>query len=79
MSNIVEELKNIISLKLGVPKESIEQNSHLSDDLNADPLSVADIITSIEEKFGVNLPREELIHINTISDLTEAISERLST
>lgn len=78
MSAILEELKNIVSIKLGVPKENIQPDSHFSVDLNSDPISIADIITSVENKFGINLPREELAKIVTVSDLNEIVSERIN-
>ncbi|OGY28565.1 MAG: hypothetical protein A3F33_03970 [Candidatus Woykebacteria bacterium RIFCSPHIGHO2_12_FULL_43_10] len=78
MTNVLEELINIVSLKLGVPKGDIHEDSHFSIDLNSDPISIADIITAVENKFGINLPREELAKVDTISDLNELVSERVN-
>ncbi len=76
--NLEVELKDIISARLGVPKESIENNSDFSDDFNADPMTVADLLTAVQEKFEVSIPKEEIVSIRTVSDLYEAVNENLS-
>lgn len=78
MSEIFDRLQNIVSLHLGVPKEEINSSSEFSGDLNADPVSLADLYTVIEDQFQISLPAEDLVNIATVSDLAEAVNERVS-
>ena len=77
--NVFETIKKIISNQLGVAPEEIELKSHLKDDLNADPLSIGDLVTSIESEFKINVPQEEVINFQTVEDIVNYISDQLGT
>lgn len=70
-----EEVKKLISEQLGVEENSIQDSSHLADDLNADPLSIADLVVSLEDRFKVKIPQEEIIKFNTVADIVEFIED----
>jgi acyl carrier protein len=42
-------------------------------DLNADSLDVVEVLMSIEDEFGVEIPDEEIENIKTIGNLVEYI------
>lgn len=67
--SVFDKLRKIISNNLGVPEEEIHSSSHLQDDLNADPLSISDLIISIEDNFDIKIPKEEIIKFNTVADI----------
>lgn len=75
---INETLKNLIAEQLGVELETITPNSHFQDDLNADPLSMADLVVSIEEKFNVKVPQEELIKFATVGDIANFLTDNMA-
>ena len=74
--NITEEVKILISQHLGIEKEKINSESHLQDDLNADPLGISDLIVSIESKFKIKIPQESIVKFNTVSDIVEFIEDQ---
>lgn len=75
--NVFEEVKELISEQFGVDKESVEGNSHLQDDLNADPLSIADLVVSLEDKFKIKIPQENIVKFNAVSDIVEFIEDQI--
>ncbi|MEX0616776.1 MAG: acyl carrier protein [Candidatus Woykebacteria bacterium] len=75
--NTLEEIKELISGQFGVEKDSILPDSHLQDDLNADPLSIADLVVSLEDKFKLKIPQEEIIKFNKVSDIVEFIEDQM--
>jgi len=72
-----EEVKDIISGHSGVEKEAITIDSHLQEDLNLDPLSITDIIVRIEEKFKIEIPKDNIVNLTSISDIVEFIEDKL--
>ena len=68
--SVFDKLRKIISNNLGVPEEEILPGSHLQDDLNSDPLSISDLIISIEDNFKIKIPQEEISKFNTVEDIT---------
>jgi len=74
---IENQVKQVISEHLGVSEEEINLNSHLQDDLNSDPLSMADIVISLEDKFVIEIPAEESQRFNTVGDICNYISDVL--
>ena len=74
--NITEEVKILISQHLGIEREKINSESHLQDDLNADPLGISDLIVSIESKFKIKIPQESIVKFNTVSDIVEFIEDQ---
>lgn len=61
-------LKTIISEQLGVDEERVVPAASFADDLDADSLDLVELIMSIEEEFGVEIPDEEAEKIATVSD-----------
>lgn len=73
-----EKLKKIIAEQLGVETESVNENSHFQDDLNADPLSMADLVVNIEEQFNVKIPQEELRRFATVGDIANFLADNMT-
>ncbi len=61
-------LKTIIAEQLGVDEERVVPSASFADDLEADSLDLVELIMSIEEEFGVEIPDEEAEKIATVAD-----------
>lgn len=61
-------LKTIIAEQLGVDEERVVPSASFADDLDADSLDLVELIMSIEEEFGVEIPDEEAEKIATVGD-----------
>ena len=68
MSECKKEVIAIIAEQLAKPEETISENSHFIDDLGADSLDLVEIIMTIEEKFGLEIPEAEQEKIKTVGD-----------
>ena len=69
-------LKKLISTKLGVDETEITSKSHLQKDLNADPLSIADLIVGVEENFNIKIPNDVAAKILTVEDILNFITDQ---
>lgn len=75
--NIETQVKKLISDHFGVAENEIQSSSHFQDDLNADPLSIADFVVSLEDKFKLKIPQEEIIKFNTVQDVVEFLEDQV--
>ena len=73
-----EKLKKIIAEQLGVETDKIADSSHFRDDLNADPLSMADLVVRIEDQFNIKISPEELVKFNTVGDIVNFLADNMT-
>jgi acyl carrier protein len=71
-------LKKIVAEQLGVDEDKIVPSASFSDDLNADSLDLVEMIMSLEEEFGVEIPDEEAEKIRTVGDAMSYIESHTS-
>ncbi len=63
---------DIITEKLSVPKDSIEETSSFKD-LGADSLDIVELIMSFEEAFGIEIKDEDAEKIQLVKDAIDHI------
>ncbi len=61
-------LKKIVAEQLGVDPSKIVPSARFTDDLNADSLDLVEMIMSLEEEFGVEIPDEDAEKLVTVGD-----------
>jgi acyl carrier protein len=71
-------LKKIVAEQLGVDESKIIPSARFSDDLNADSLDLVEMIMSLEEEFGVEIPDEDAEKILTVGDAMSYIESHLN-
>ena len=75
---MVERLKKIVAEQLGVEESKITPASRFTDDLNADSLDLVEMIMSLEEEFGVEIPDEDAEKIVSVQDAIDYIDTHSS-
>jgi acyl carrier protein len=61
----------------GIDKAKIVPQAQLRDDLDLDSLDTVELTVGIEERFGIEIPDDELEGVDTISDIVSLISKKL--
>lgn len=75
MSQLEEQIINLISKTLVVEKEQIQRQTHFFQDLNADKMAMADLFLAIAEQLRVNLPTKELETVQTVDELIKLVED----
>jgi acyl carrier protein len=70
------KIKELVAEQLGVDVAELTETTNLKDDLNADSLDLFQIIMSLEEEFGIEIPTEDTESICTIGDIENYLSKR---
>ena len=71
-----EKIQELIAEGLGVEKELVTETASFKDDLQADSLDLFEMVMSLEEEFGVEIPTEDLNSMVTVGDVLKYIEER---
>lgn len=73
---MLESLKSIIAEQLNVNEDEIKAESNFKDDLGADSLDLFELVMSLEEEYGVEIPSEDLEKIATVNDVMEYLKAK---
>ncbi|MBE6728634.1 MAG: acyl carrier protein [Ruminococcaceae bacterium] len=72
---IFDKLKEIIAEQLEIDADTITAETRLGEDLNADSLDIVEMLMSLEDEFGVDIPDEEIEKMKTVGDVVSYIEE----
>jgi acyl carrier protein len=67
--NILTALGEIVQEATGIPAARVVPAASFVDDLDIDSLSMVEIATMAEDKFGVAIPDADLAKLKTVSDV----------
>lgn len=70
---VFDKVVEILSEQLGVAAEKISMDSLLEEDLDADSLDSIDIVMSIEDEFGIEVPDEVIAEMKSVADIINFI------
>ena len=70
-----EEMKELIAEGLSIDESMITEESSFKDDLGADSLDLFELVMSLEDKYDVEIPSEELEKLLTVGDVMKYIEE----
>lgn len=73
---MLENLKTIIAEQLNVNADEIKEESNFKDDLGADSLDLFELVMSLEEEYGIEIPSDDLEKIATVSDVIEYLKAK---
>ncbi|MCI8560528.1 MAG: acyl carrier protein [Dorea sp.] len=70
-----EEMKELIAEGLNIDESRITEGASFKDDLGADSLDLFELVMSLEDKYDVEIPSEELEKLLTVGDVIKYIEE----
>ena len=74
---VFEKVRDILVEQLDVEEDKISMEASIIDDLGADSLAVVDLVMSLEDEFGVEIPDEQVENIKTVGDIVKYIEENV--
>ena len=72
---IFEKITEILAEQLAADQDAMTMETKIAEDLGADSLDLVDLLMSIEDEFGVEIPDEEIENLHTIGDVVNFISK----
>ena len=75
MSDIETKIQKVVAEQLDVDPKQVTENASFTKDLGADSLDQVEMIMSLEENFGVEIPDEKAEKLVTVGDVIKFIKE----
>lgn len=73
---MLEIIRIMIAEQLGIDAEEVKAESSLQDDLNADSLDLFELVVSLEEEYGIEIPSGDLEKVETVNDIVEYLEAK---
>ncbi len=74
---LLDEIREILVTELATKPDMVKPESKLSDDLGADSLDSIELVSALEEKFGIDITDEEARGITTVSEIIALVEQKL--
>ena len=71
-------LAEIIDEIAGVPADEVTPDKNFVDDLDIDSLSMVEIAVAAQDKFGVEIPDDQLKDLKTVQDVINYVHKNAS-
>ncbi len=75
-TSTVESLKRVVAESLSVPPEKVTPEASFIDDLGAGSLDLVEMVMTLEEEFGVEIPDADYPKLTTVGAAIQYLSER---
>jgi acyl carrier protein len=72
---ILEGLGEIVEEIAGVPADEVTPSKSFVDDLDIDSLSMVEIAVAAQDKFGVEIPDDQLKDLTTVQDVVNFVAK----
>ena len=70
---MIEEIIQTLSEQLKIDENKINENTSVLDDLGADSLDIVELLMTLEDRYGVVVPDDEVTNLKTVKDIAEYI------
>lgn len=64
-------MKTMIAEQLGVSEDEVTESASFKDDLGADSLDLFELVSGLEDEYGIEIPTEELEKMSTVGDVID--------
>ncbi len=72
---ILEKVMELLAEQLDVDVDTMSADTKIADDLGADSLDVVDMLMTLEDEFGIEIPDEDIEGLKTVGDVAEYIQQ----
>lgn len=72
---MLEKIQTMLAEALNLPVEKVLPDSKIVDDLGADSLDVVELLSQLEDEYGVTIPDEEVENLVTVADVAAEIEK----
>ncbi|MGN0984515.1 MAG: acyl carrier protein [Gemmiger sp.] len=76
-SEVFERIRDYLAEQLDIEPAKITPESDIINEFGADSLDVIDMITTLSDEFGVEIPDEDIENFHTVGDVVAYVEERL--
>ena len=75
VTQIFEKIRDLLAEQLDIPADSITPESDIIDDLEADSLTVLDMVMTLEDEFDIEIPDEDVEKLRTVGSVVSYVED----
>ena len=68
-----EKVRDLLASQLEISSDLIREDTDILEDLGADSLDLVELLTSLEDEFGIEVPDEDVEKFHTVGDVVRFI------
>ena len=73
MDEIFERVRTMLAEQLEIDEDRITMDSNIMEDFDADSLDVVDMVMSLEDEFGIEVPDDAIESLRTVGDVVNFV------
>lgn len=70
-----ETVRDTLASQFDLDPETITMETNLIDDIGADDIDVVEVIMSLEDEYGINVPDEIAATLNTVAKIVDFLEK----
>jgi acyl carrier protein len=70
---VVDTMREVLASELGVDADKITADARFKEDLDADSLDLVEVVLALEEKFGIEIPDDEIAGVKTVGEAADLV------
>jgi acyl carrier protein len=72
---MLEKIQEMLAEALNLPAEKVTADAKIVEDLGADSLDVVELLSRLEDEYGVTIPDEDVENLATVGDVAAEIEK----
>ena len=70
---VLEKLIELLCEQLDIEADEVNENTDIVNDLGADSLDVVDLVMTLEDEFGIEVPDDAIENLRTVGDVVKFV------
>ena len=72
---MLEKIQAMLAEALNLPLEKVTPEAKIVDDLGADSLDVVELLSQLEDEYGITIPDDEVENLITVADVAAEVEK----
>jgi len=73
--DMFERIREIVAEKVGIEEADITMETSFADDLDADSITLFELVMALEDEFNIEIDDESIEQIKTVGDIVNYLEE----
>lgn len=72
---MLEKIQELLAEALGISAEQVTADAKIVDDLGADSLDLVELLSRLEDEYGIIIPDEDVEKLTTVGDVAAELEK----
>ena len=72
---MLEKIQSMLAEALNLPLEKVTPDAKIVDELGADSLDLVELLSQLEDEYGITIPDDEVENLVTVADVAGEIEK----